>query len=289
MSAGGEETPLETFAHRAMGTAFEVLLPGRDRSNAKALAEEAFAELDRLEGALSRFRPESDISRLNRAGAGDRLRLGVSAYDCLRLAEAARAETGGAFDVAASPGRPATADERRPFIVHEEENAVTVLREDPNVDLGGIGKGYAVDRMVERLREWGAEAGLVHGGQSVVRGWGARPDGGAWEAALRGPSGATDALATVVLRGGALSGSGVQTHGPHIVDPATGRPPEQRRAAWALAPSAARADALSTAFMIMSRDAIEACCRRHAEVGAAVLDRGGQPDGPLFFGDWEVR
>jgi thiamine biosynthesis lipoprotein len=110
----------------------------------------------------------------------------------------------------------------------------------------------------------------VQGGESTVRGIGRAPDGGPWRAALRDPEDEARALASVEIGARALSGSGVTLHGEHIIDPRTGRPARCRTAAWAMADCAARADALSTAFMVMDDAQVAAFCAAHPQAGAAV-------------------
>lgn len=145
---------------------------------------------------------------------------------------------------------------------------VRVERAGLIVDLGAVGKGYAVDRAVEVLREWGIAAARVHSGQSTVYCLGSPPGEAGWTVSVRDPGDHARTLGKLVLRDAAFSGSGVALHGAHIIDPRTGEPVEDRRGAWALAPSAALSDAVSTAFMVMSDEAIAAFCTYRPEVRA---------------------
>jgi thiamine biosynthesis lipoprotein len=96
--------------------------------------------------------------------------------------------------------------------------------------------------------------------------------------ALRDPASAGGVLGRVSLSDAALSGSGTALHGAHIVDPRTGRPAAAARAAWSLAPTAGLADALSTAFMVLTPDGVADCCARDPRIAAWVLVDG--PAGP---------
>ncbi len=292
------------FSCKAMGTRFEIVLAAGDAAYARQLAADAFRELERLERELSRFIPGSDVAQINRLPSGGSVRIGAWTYECLKAAARVCAETGGAFDptvgalLAAwqnpdgSPRAPSEADlaeaRRRCGMhllqIHEGENAVSVRADGVIVDLGGIGKGYALDAMAELLAEWGVESALLHGGESSVLGLGGGPGGG-WTVALRAPGTEDQALEEVRLRGRALSGSGIEVHGRHIIDPRTGKPAD-RRAAWALADTAARADALSTAFMVMGEREIERCCAAHG-VAAALI--GAADEEPVLrrLGRWE--
>ncbi|MCG3130863.1 MAG: FAD:protein FMN transferase [Phycisphaerae bacterium] len=303
---------LHRFAHDAMATTFEVVLAAGSRTYAEAAADAAFAEIDRLEHELSRFIPDSDIARVNALRPGDTLQVGIDAFECLQLAEAVWRETGGAFDVtvggflprsgasppAASPpaaGRQGDAPDAgdhgpnlpaavgMPLIeLDPARRQVHVRSAGVVVDLGAVGKGYAVDQAVEILGQWRLPRGLVHAGQSSVFAFGEAPDpdappGAGWPAPIRDPLDHSRTLGRVRLRQESLSGSGRALHGEHILDPRTGLPaPAETAGAWAVAPSAAMSDAFSTAFMILPPPEVEACCRRVAGLSAILAARHGE-------------
>ena len=150
------------------------------------------------------------------------------------------------------------------------------------VDLGGIGKGFVLDCVVQTLEDWGIDNAMIHGGTSTVRVFGSGgaaagcPTGLAgWVIGVGADWGAEAGLEKIVLHSGAVSGSGVQLQGEHIIDPRTGRPALAHQAAWAVCPSAGRADALSTAFVVMSVDEVEAYCRAHDDTAALLVPRPG--------------
>ena len=91
--------PVHRFRHNAMATTFEVMIAGENAEYARQTAEEAFDEIDRLELELSRFIENSDVSLISGLAAGRSARVGIAAFECLRLAARVHAETGGAFDV----------------------------------------------------------------------------------------------------------------------------------------------------------------------------------------------
>jgi thiamine biosynthesis lipoprotein len=161
---------------------------------------------------------------------------------------------------------------------------VSFDRPGVRINLGSIGKGYAIDRAVDLIRAyWWPTSGLVHGGGSSVYAIGSPPGqlGGRWEIAVRNPFDPDRPLGVIRLRDRALGTSGSafqhavidgQVYG-HIIDPRTGSPSRQAPASvTVLAPTAARADALSTAFSLLDLPAIAGYVARHGEIGAVVVD-----------------
>jgi len=308
--ANGSNRPSHVATHRAMGTTFQVRIqvagdPGR---RAPQATEAAFELLDRLEACLSHYRPTSDVSAIGRLEAGEPLRVAPAVFECLETAQRVHRETRGAFDVTIGPWlrcwrtregktRSPTPDElaeaRRLtgmalIELDGKERTIRTRVKGVQVDLGGIGKGYAVDRMAALLEEWNIEAVLIHGGHSSVLARGAPAGRSGWPVSISDPDEPARTLAAFPLVDRALSASGTGTRGRHIVDPRTGRLADRYRAVWALAPTATEADALSTAFMVMSPDEIEAYCREHPDVAAMLLGPGGRAgrSAALRFGRW---
>ena len=268
------------FSHKAMAAVFEVIILYDDADYAQQAAWAAFDELDRLEAELSRFIANSDISRINKLGANQPLQVGPAAFECLQLCTRIYAETDGAFDVTIGSGMDL-------IKLNEARHTVQLTGGPVTIDLGGVGKGYAVDRMAELLREWGIDVALIHSGSSSVFAFGAPRGMKGWPVTLSNPVDRKQTLARLQLKSRALSGSGLRKGG-HIIDPHSGRPVEGKRAAWACAPNAATADALSTAFMVMTPAQTKQYCLRHPEVLAMVLTegKGEKKDELLRFGNW---
>ncbi|MCX7887189.1 MAG: FAD:protein FMN transferase [Verrucomicrobiae bacterium] len=277
---------IHRFTHGAMATQFAFYVEHDDARFARQLCEEAFRQIDRLETELSRFNPSSDIAAIGRLKPGEALVLTLDAFECLKLAQFIAADTNGAFDATVGPllacWRSPLGEPRTPsaaelgaarartgwqlLMMDEVRHIVGVRAEGVQVDLGGIGKGYALDYAAGLFEEWGVTHALLSAESTVL--------------ALDPPEGSdgwrVNADKPVLLRQRALSGSGTAVKGAHILDPRTGYPVQERDQVWAFAPGAAWADALSTAFFVMSAAEIENYCRQHPEVSAIVCGRQKQ-------------
>jgi len=265
----GDATGGWCFAFDAMGCTFGLRIVHPRRDYARQAAWASCAEIDRLEQLFSRFVPCSDISRLNAAAANELVPVSSETIECLQLAHAVCVETAGAFDAVYRSRQRLGAG---PALVFDPQARGVVVRVTGlDLDLGGIGKGYALDRAATVLRQWNVAAALLNAGQSTAYGLGRPPSGQRWRVGLRRPDRPDEIAGQVELTDRAVAGSGQRVHGPHILDPRTGQPPA-RSAAWALAPTAALADALSTAFMVMSTEEIRAYCARHADVAAVIWE-----------------
>lgn len=258
------------FSREAMATVFEIFIEAEDGGYARQGADAAWAELERLEEELSRYRQSSYITRINRAAPGMGVRVSPDVFACLAVAEEVRRRTRGVFFVAGGgPGEgPA---------LHLDPERLVVTRNAPGVhlDLGGIGKGFALDVMGEVLAGWELDRALLQSGGSTVLALGApraEPEG--WRVNLFPGVGLEREFR---LQGEALSGSGCELKGAHIAGPG-GEAPEADRQAWALAPNATEADALSTACMLLEPVEISRLCQDFPFLGAA-LYRPGQPPG----------
>jgi thiamine biosynthesis lipoprotein len=281
------------FAHQAMATTFEVIAQYEDASYAQQAARAAFDEVDRLERDLSRFLENSDVARINNLPAYQALPLSLDAFECLKISAEMYEQTRGAFDVTAGflvdCWRDKDKNPRTPspeelafarahtgvdlLLLDEATHAVALLESPILVDLGGVGKGYAVDRMADMLREWSVDRALLHGGFSSVLALDAPQGAKGWPVTLSHPDNRRRTLARLNLERVAVSGSGLEK-GTHIIDPRRGEPARGTLATWSLAPDAARADALSTAFMIMSPDEVRHYCDEHPPVRGLLVVQG---------------
>jgi thiamine biosynthesis lipoprotein len=287
---------------RAMGTDCVVAVTTRraDLARASRALAAARREVAQCENVLSRFRQESDLSRLNDAG-GEWLAVDRRLIHALRLALRMRELTGGRFDPTILPALNAAGYDRS-FEQLEPRPAVAAAGWHPNatvqidadslrvcvepgaaIDLGGIGKGFAAERALRAMRdEWlEVPGGLVDlGGDIVV--WGDTPEGGPWQLAIADPRVAGSRLGTLAISGGAVatSGPGVRRFGPdeglhHLIDPATGMPAAGPLAVTVVGQDAAEAEAFATALAITPIDEAAAWLSARPSLSALVVPREG--------------
>ena len=275
-------------AHRlgahAMATEFQIFIAGTSETKAHLCAAEALRDLENLEAELSRFRNGSDISRLNHLTPGEITPIGEAAFDCLTLAKETHYATDGAFDITIgpllavwtnpdhSPRQPNKSELARAraavgidkVLLYPECREATVTCEDIWLDLGGLGKGYALDQMAAILKKSGIENALLDAGGSTLLAFGEGPSGNGWPVGTGEPD-----IPGINLENRSLSGSAFTERGEHIIDPRNGcRVSADKQNAWALAPFAALADALSTAFLVMDTGEIIAFCEQNAGIEA---------------------
>ncbi|HET6201723.1 MAG TPA: FAD:protein FMN transferase [Planctomycetota bacterium] len=266
-------------ATHAMGTRFEAVLAGEGEARLRAAGEEALAEVEEEDRRLSLFRRESLLARVNARAAEAPVRLDPETFDLLEACRAIHRDSGGAFDPTVAPLMQAlgfraegeAASERVPaalsrvgldlLVLDRDRGTVRFLRRGVSLDLGGIGKGHALDLAAARLRAAGIDCALLHGGTSSVVGIGAPPGTAGWRVAVRGAEDGTSPPLAAILRDRALSvsaphGRVVEREGirlGHVLDPMTGSPAARARAAAAISPSARLADGWTTALLVLGR------------------------------------
>ena len=299
--------PPVTVACHAMATRFEIVLHGENPASLRAAGEEALREVEQLEAQLSLFRAGSEISLLNAHAAKAPVRVTPGLFALLQHAQKLSEESGGAFDITVAPlvrcwgfmggegriARPEELAEARARVgmglvqLNPADYTVQFMREGVMLDLGAIGKGYAVERAAEVLREAGVTCALVHGGTSTVQALGKPPGEECWKIALETPSSVPGApptlLATVPLKEQAMSVSGLQEHSfqaggrtfGHIIDPRTGEPAIGTVLAAVVLPSVTETDALSTALLTVGAAGHDAIARLRPGMRTLVVSESG--------------
>ncbi|MDQ2921870.1 MAG: FAD:protein FMN transferase, partial [Acidobacteriota bacterium] len=287
-----------------MGTSFEIYLYAPNRDRASELFEAAFDEIERVEAALSNYRSSSELSRINAGAADAPVITDPEVFALLVRVIDYSNRSYGAFDITVgklmkawgffrgsghypSVEELARAREQTGWQSVRLDNrtrSVYFLIRGIELDLGGIGKGYALDRVAALLREDGVKAALISSGSSSIYAIGAPPGKAGWPVRVPDPMDRTRTLSTILLKDQSLSSSGnyekfFRLNGRtycHIMDPRTGRPVEGMVQTTVIAPQAADSDALSTAVFVMGPQQSARLLDMIAETAAMfVTDRTG--------------
>ena len=265
---------IHQFNHAAMATHFQVRIVHDERTYAAQAAQAAFDLVNSLESCLSRFRGTSDIARAAHLAPGERMRISEPAFACLQVAKRMEEATRSAF--CPTPGALKAQASLPGWDLVPGELSILCLSGRLEFDLGAIGKGFALDRMAELLRDWDcASFLLVAGGSSILAG-GPPPDAPGWSCGL----GEDNAAERFFLTNASLSGSGIAVKGAHILDPRTGQSALRQSRAWVLADTAAESDALSTACMVLSETELEeVLAQNHTWLAFLDTENGARPIG----------
>jgi thiamine biosynthesis lipoprotein len=293
----GDTVRLQT---RAMACEFAVIL-NPDFGEQIPAASEVLGLVHALEQQMTVYRDDSEMSRINRLAFDSPIVVEPGLFGLLLLSVRIAAETDGAFDPTTGPLIAlwrSCRDERRiptpaeiaaakqrmgidKVVFDDRRHTIRYLHDGYELNLGGIGKGFALDRIADELEARGFTDFLLHGGHSsmLARGDHHTCPAGGWPVGIRDPLFPGEDFATLLLKDRALSssGSGVQSfrhegkrYG-HILDPRTGLPSEGMLSVTVLAPTAAEADALSTAFFVMGLENARAYCDNREEIGAVLV------------------
>ncbi len=317
------------LSRKAMAGEFEICLPISQAGEATAAALRALDLIQALERQLSYFKLESEISQINRTAAEQEVEVEPRLFALLELAMQVWRDSGGAYDLTATPLWEAWGFARRAGAVPSPEqlaaarelvgsqwveldarkSTIRFHRPGLRLNLGSIGKGYAVDRAVESLLADGVTDFLVHGGYSSVAvrgfaeaasdpasanvGWASEPvqkdstgsevhptdTRPAWTIGVKDPLRDDIRVGQIELHDRALGTSGSQHQSfrhrgrryGHILDPRSGQPAEGVLAVSVVAPTAAEADALSTAFYVLGPQWARDCCRQYPAIAMVMF------------------
>lgn len=269
------EAGIAVFPFTAMGCAAEIRISGARRPHSQRAARRAIAEIRRIEGRLSRYRPDSLVARINAAAgrAGAVIAVDPETAGLLDYAATCWRESGGRFDITSGvlrqawnfrSGRipaPETVQALLPRIGWEkvfwQPPQIHLPQTGMEIDLGGIGKEYAADRAAACCLAEGAGHALINLGGDI-RVTGARADGRPWVIGITHPDNPAACVANVALEAGGLASSGdyercVTVNGrrySHLLDPRTGWPVNGLRAVSVAAPVCLVAGSLATLAML---------------------------------------
>jgi thiamine biosynthesis lipoprotein len=307
MAVADSEVTLVRYARPAMATMFELVLPFGHCLPMSAIYQ-ALDVIDDLESQLTVYRQTSEVCEVNRRAAMEEVVVSETLFALLQESQDISRETGGAFDVTAGALIKAWGFFRGPKQIPSELDRLQALAATGwqnmelnsdhgtvrfqvaglEINLGSIGKGYALDQAGTWLKHHAeAESVLLHGGKSSVLASGRPPGQNGWSVAVEHPWNSSQKLVTVSLRDRAMATSAATYKHlihqgkklGHILDPRKGWPASGVASATAIAPTATQADALATAFYILGLEATSQYCRQHPEIAAVLLrDGANQPD-----------
>lgn len=299
-----------SVCRRAMACEFEVQLAANRNDNSMEHVFEALDLVEALETQMTVYRDDSEVIRLNRRAAEGPVSVESRLFGLLKHAQKLHQDTDGALDITSGPLSEAWGFSRREgrvpsddqvaaarervgmqhVVLNGEQRTIAFDRPGMSVNLNSLGKGFALDRMAELLALNDISDYLLHGGKSSVLARGNQPGSASsgWRVGVRHPLRQTEPLAELVLRNQALSTSGAGTqffirrgrrYG-HILDPRSGYPAEGLYSATVLAPTAAEAEGLSTAFYVMGPERAGQFCASRPEI-AALLVAPGEREGDV--------
>src|SRR6266550_4126217 len=302
VSATGSD--LATFVHKkkyVMGTVFEIVAYEQSLARTSDAIDKAFQEIVRLDEVMSNYNSASALSRLNRSAHFHAEVVPLDLYRVIEESLVYSRLSDGKFDVSVGPlanlWKAAMREEHVPSSAEEEKlrrcvgyQNIALFPPDRiefrsaclQIDLGAIGKGYAVDRAVEILRSYGVERALINAGGSTIYAMGSPPGQPAWLVHLRDPSKRIDPQ--VMLCDDSVSTSeqtpsllGSNSAG-HIVDPDTATPSRTEFAVSAIAKTATASDALSTTLLLIGPDKGKVLVKTIADAAAIWVSPGGQSE-----------
>jgi len=263
----------------AMGSTYSIVLYGSDRQRMLGVIELAFDEVRRLDQMLSNYRPASEWSQVNRFAAERPVKVSAELFDLLDACVGYSRQSDGAFDITVGPlmkvwgfykgtghlphraevyGAMASVGYQN-LILDPKERTVSFRRPGVEIDPGGIGKGYAVDRMITILKQYGVTSGMVSGGGSSIYAIGNPPnEPRGWRISIRDPHDESKTVQEVFLKDNSMSTSGsyekfFRAEGKvyaHIMDPRTGFPAQGMLSASVIAPRTIDSEAWSKPFFI---------------------------------------
>jgi thiamine biosynthesis lipoprotein len=313
--------PLFHFSSNAMGCKFQVLCDADGRKSLAGCVAEGFDLIHFLEQQLSIYRPSSQLSLVNRQAFEKPVTVDRDVFELLELAREISQFTGGTFDITATPLTRLWKTHRNErsipsdlelqeamesvgyvdLTLDREQHSVRFQKKGMVLDLGGIGKGFALDQLKSHLQAAQCTDFLIHGGQSSVLSGGERADRSgqnkfAWQVSISHPLKTQTKLATISLKEKAIgtSGSARQNYVVngkrlgHIIDPRTGWPSNGLLSVTVLAPTAVLADALATAIFVAGPEQASQICK-HFQVGAILISEAGKIIDILEVDETEIQ
>ncbi len=278
---GRAELAKYEYSADGMGGVFSIVLYSDNRTSAEIASTEAFSELRRLDHMLSNYLSDSEWTQVNRHAADRAVRVSQELFDLLAACQEFSHQSEGAFDITVGPlvkawgffdgngelANSAHVEEARARVgfglVQLDETNCTVQFARPGVELdpGGIGKGYAVDRMITTLRRSGIERALVSAAGSSIYAMGSPPGEDGWPVVLSDPKAPRQSIGRLLLKDESLSTSGCsqrsfRSNGQvncHILDLRTGHSPQGVLQVSVVAPKTLQSEAWTKVVFVNGR------------------------------------
>jgi thiamine biosynthesis lipoprotein len=291
---------LYKFHQVAMGTKVEITLMGESEESAQKAALQAFQEIKRIEYLMSPWIESSDVNRINRSAGNDGVKVSPETIEVIKRAQEVSKLSGGGFDITVGPlvelwrkarekGTPPEMEEVKETLnlvnfrnlKTHYGGKVSLRKKRMTIDLGGIAKGYAVDRAFELLKGLGYRNLVVNAGGDLRVG-GSKPEG-PWSIGIQHPRDPEKILARISLSDTAVATSGdyekffihqgKRYH--HILNPGNGFPAEGCQSVTVLHNEGATADALATAIFVLGPEKGYPLCQRLEGVDCLIIDKEG--------------
>ena len=294
--AKSKEPPLLRYENSrvSMACTYTIVVYGTDAKQLPLIVNAALDEVDRIDNLMSNYKPESALSRINQEASKEPVLVEPELFNFIQLCLKYSQESDGAFDITVGPLMKAwgffRGEGRIPWtfelwnvlrkvgyqhlILNPKERTLQFVRSGMELDLGGIAKGYAVDRVVCLLKEYNIKQAFVSAGGSTVYGLGSPPNSDGWEVNIRDPICPNDPhkrAGVVTLKDRSLSISGnyekfFRVGGvtySHIMDPHTGRPVENMLSVAVLTDTGVDGDALDDVFYVLGVDKSKLYLQKH--------------------------
>ena len=254
-----------------MDTFAEISCYSSDNEKATSVINTAFKEMYRVEGLFNKFDKRSEISRINSLAGQQKIRVNPEVFKFIQRCVYYSRITEGTFDITVAPMKKGR---YKDIVLDKESSSIYFSAEDIKIDLGGVAKGYAVDRAKEILTKAGIKDALINiGGNMFAMGMPSHRD--SWRIGIRGPGNNNEIVYRLDLKDKAVATSGDYERPSHIIDPASGDSVTSRASVTIVGDSAEKVDALSTAFFVMGPERTAEFIGSIKDVEAFIVDSDG--------------
>ncbi|NQV04214.1 MAG: FAD:protein FMN transferase [Candidatus Omnitrophica bacterium] len=254
-----------------MDTFAEISCYSSDNEKATSAINKAFKEMNRLEDLFNKFDEKSEISRINSLAGQQKIRINSEVFKFIQRCVYYSRITDGAFDITVAPMKKGR---YKDIVLDKEDSSIYFSEEDIEIDLGGVAKGYAVDRAKEILTKAGIKNALINIGGNMFA-MGSPPHRDNWKIGIRDPENNNEIAHRLDLKDKAVATSGDYERPFHIIDPASGDSVISRASVTIVGDSAEKVDALSTAFFVMGPERTAEFMGSIKDVEAFIVDSDG--------------